>query len=351
MVNATLQIAFHYLTNGCPEYEFCLRCTMQSELFSQVFSSSSECKKNACGSLSEPFLGFIYCNSVYEQSEYSFYFFYWHDTEYKNISFFGVQVLIPSEVCSTHTVNPSHARWLCKYLCVFVNLFTFTVAKYEMSLNVHHSCPGWPISNDYPWHQPFLALTDIMYINNMFANNMLPWQLLSLPTHIIFNGWLNSRGPLSHCVLPQVRQISSFLNGVYFSQPSFLVLEDPSQVGRGVAVITVMDINDNAPMFAIEYETLLCENSAPGQVSLKHLFNTTFFSFFHMHTSSRGTEPHMSSKRGTFYSILFTLVCAASLTAAPLLQGMAHILKMIHFVIFALLFCTSRVGSNISALF
>lgn len=27
-----------------------------------------------------------------------------------------------------------------------------------------------------------------------------------------------------------------------------------------------MDINDNAPVFAIEYETLLCENAAPGQV-------------------------------------------------------------------------------------
>ncbi len=42
--------------------------------------------------------------------------------------------------------------------------------------------------------------------------------------------------------------------------------EDPSQVGRGIALITVMDINDNAPVFAIEYETLLCENAAPGQV-------------------------------------------------------------------------------------
>jgi len=27
-----------------------------------------------------------------------------------------------------------------------------------------------------------------------------------------------------------------------------------------------MDINDNAPVFAIEYETLLCETAAPGQV-------------------------------------------------------------------------------------
>ncbi|XP_016395343.1 cadherin-7-like [Sinocyclocheilus rhinocerous] len=41
---------------------------------------------------------------------------------------------------------------------------------------------------------------------------------------------------------------------------------DPSQVGKGVALITVMDINDNAPVFAIEYETFLCESVGPGQV-------------------------------------------------------------------------------------
>uniref|UniRef100_A0A8C1NPP5 Cadherin domain-containing protein n=1 Tax=Cyprinus carpio TaxID=7962 RepID=A0A8C1NPP5_CYPCA len=41
---------------------------------------------------------------------------------------------------------------------------------------------------------------------------------------------------------------------------------DPSQVGKGAALITVMDINDNAPVFAIEYETILCESAGPGQV-------------------------------------------------------------------------------------
>ncbi|XP_028832015.1 cadherin-7a [Denticeps clupeoides] len=41
---------------------------------------------------------------------------------------------------------------------------------------------------------------------------------------------------------------------------------DPTQVGKGSAIITVMDINDNAPVFAIEYETILCENAIPGQV-------------------------------------------------------------------------------------
>uniref|UniRef100_A0A672L515 Cadherin 7 n=1 Tax=Sinocyclocheilus grahami TaxID=75366 RepID=A0A672L515_SINGR len=38
------------------------------------------------------------------------------------------------------------------------------------------------------------------------------------------------------------------------------------EYNKRIALITVMDINDNAPVFAIEYETLLCENAAPGQV-------------------------------------------------------------------------------------
>uniref|UniRef100_A0A665X9T2 Cadherin domain-containing protein n=1 Tax=Echeneis naucrates TaxID=173247 RepID=A0A665X9T2_ECHNA len=33
-----------------------------------------------------------------------------------------------------------------------------------------------------------------------------------------------------------------------------------------IALITVLDINDNAPVFAIDYETILCENAMPGQV-------------------------------------------------------------------------------------
>lgn len=44
--------------------------------------------------------------------------------------------------------------------------------------------------------------------------------------------------------------------------------EDPTQIGKGISLITVLDINDNAPVFAIDYETLLCENAMPGQVRL-----------------------------------------------------------------------------------
>lgn len=42
---------------------------------------------------------------------------------------------------------------------------------------------------------------------------------------------------------------------------------DRSQVGKAVVLVSVTDINDNAPSFASEYETFVCENSEPGQVS------------------------------------------------------------------------------------
>uniref|UniRef100_A0A4W6FYJ1 Cadherin 8 n=1 Tax=Lates calcarifer TaxID=8187 RepID=A0A4W6FYJ1_LATCA len=39
-----------------------------------------------------------------------------------------------------------------------------------------------------------------------------------------------------------------------------------SQISRAIVAIRVMDINDNAPEFASEYEAFLCENGKPGQV-------------------------------------------------------------------------------------
>ncbi|XP_068167373.1 cadherin-8 [Antennarius striatus] len=39
-----------------------------------------------------------------------------------------------------------------------------------------------------------------------------------------------------------------------------------SQISRAIVTIRVMDINDNAPEFATEYEAFLCENGKPGQV-------------------------------------------------------------------------------------
>ncbi|XP_070775733.1 cadherin-7-like [Enoplosus armatus] len=41
---------------------------------------------------------------------------------------------------------------------------------------------------------------------------------------------------------------------------------DWSQVGKAVVLVSVTDVNDNAPSFAIDYETFVCENTEPGQI-------------------------------------------------------------------------------------
>ncbi|KAG7524953.1 cadherin-7 [Solea senegalensis] len=61
---------------------------------------------------------------------------------------------------------------------------------------------------------------------------------------------------------PLDREANSVHNLTIFAIES----QDPTQIGKGVTLITVTDINDNAPVFAIDYETLLCENARPGQV-------------------------------------------------------------------------------------
>uniref|UniRef100_A0A8C5R392 Cadherin 7 n=1 Tax=Leptobrachium leishanense TaxID=445787 RepID=A0A8C5R392_9ANUR len=42
--------------------------------------------------------------------------------------------------------------------------------------------------------------------------------------------------------------------------------QNPTQIGKGFVAISILDINDNAPEFAMEYETNVCENASPGQV-------------------------------------------------------------------------------------
>ncbi|XP_026857076.2 cadherin-7a [Electrophorus electricus] len=67
-------------------------------------------------------------------------------------------------------------------------------------------------------------------------------------------------------VISTAKPLDRELNAVH--NITILAVEslDPTQVGKGVTLITVMDVNDNAPVFAIEYETFLCESVGPGQV-------------------------------------------------------------------------------------
>ncbi|XP_036399405.1 cadherin-8 [Megalops cyprinoides] len=43
-------------------------------------------------------------------------------------------------------------------------------------------------------------------------------------------------------------------------------VKNHSQISRAIVAIQVLDVNDNAPEFATEYEAFLCENGKPGQV-------------------------------------------------------------------------------------
>ncbi|XP_064202241.1 cadherin-7a [Anguilla rostrata] len=67
-------------------------------------------------------------------------------------------------------------------------------------------------------------------------------------------------------VISTAKQLDREANAVHNITILALESQDPSQVGKGIALITVTDINDNAPVFAIEYETFLCEGASPGQV-------------------------------------------------------------------------------------
>lgn len=50
----------------------------------------------------------------------------------------------------------------------------------------------------------------------------------------------------------------------------FCLSGNHSQISRAIVAIRVLDINDNAPEFATEYEAFLCENGKPGQVGGIH---------------------------------------------------------------------------------
>lgn len=51
----------------------------------------------------------------------------------------------------------------------------------------------------------------------------------------------------------------------------FLPIGNHSQISRVPVAIKVLDVNDNAPEFASEYEAFLCENGKPGQVNISML--------------------------------------------------------------------------------
>uniref|UniRef100_A0A3Q4BY03 Cadherin domain-containing protein n=1 Tax=Mola mola TaxID=94237 RepID=A0A3Q4BY03_MOLML len=49
---------------------------------------------------------------------------------------------------------------------------------------------------------------------------------------------------------------------------TILATETPTEHNRAVLASSLTDVNDNAPSFAVQHETFVCENSEPGQVNI-----------------------------------------------------------------------------------
>lgn len=68
-------------------------------------------------------------------------------------------------------------------------------------------------------------------------------------------------------------------NDSTFSFGLFLTLGNHSQISRVPVSIKVLDVNDNAPEFATDYEAFLCENGKPGQVRLTAALQSSLLCF------------------------------------------------------------------------
>ncbi|OWK51432.1 Cadherin-7 [Lonchura striata] len=70
-------------------------------------------------------------------------------------------------------------------------------------------------------------------------------------------------------VITTAKSLDRETNAVHNITVLAMESQNPAQIGRGYVAITILDINDNAPEFAMEYETTVCENAQPGQVIQK----------------------------------------------------------------------------------
>lgn len=49
---------------------------------------------------------------------------------------------------------------------------------------------------------------------------------------------------------------------------SLLLSDNPKDTTRVPVYVRILDVNDNAPQFAVFYDTFVCENARAGQVCL-----------------------------------------------------------------------------------
>uniref|UniRef100_A0A673YRX1 Cadherin 8 n=1 Tax=Salmo trutta TaxID=8032 RepID=A0A673YRX1_SALTR len=77
-------------------------------------------------------------------------------------------------------------------------------------------------------------------------------------------------------------------------------IRNHSQISRAIVAIRVLDINDNAPEFATEYEAFLCENGKPGQVGGIHQANLLDVFFLQLLSLPTDNSISVLAKHDTF---------------------------------------------------
>lgn len=129
---------------------------------------------------------------------------------------------------------------------------------------------------------PFLLPTILLCIADAFLN--VDWRGLSS----VLPQWQDMKGEIKmenkgnwnevieftwdfnvwpfFCVSLCISNLSPLFPSSPLCHVSHVSIGNHSQISRAFVTIRVMDINDNAPEFATEYEAFLCENGKPGQV-------------------------------------------------------------------------------------
>lgn len=83
-------------------------------------------------------------------------------------------------------------------------------------------------------------------------------------------------------VTPNVSPVVRYRNNhlcIPLVPPCVRFLDNPRQTSRVPVYIRVLDVNDNAPTFAANYETFVCENAKANQVGATGPLSWFPFSF------------------------------------------------------------------------
>lgn len=70
---------------------------------------------------------------------------------------------------------------------------------------------------------------------------------------------------IAHEIWKKKKTFNRKINPLLFS---LLLSDNPKDTTRVPVYVRILDVNDNAPQFAVFYDTFVCENARAGQVCL-----------------------------------------------------------------------------------